>query len=45
MLDSFNQALKEVGDIVNWSKSLEAEMTKISHTLAYAYKGTFQTTN
>ena len=38
LLDGFNTALKEVGDVVNWAKSLEDEMTKISHTLAYAYK-------
>ena len=38
LLDGFNTALKEVGDVVNWAKSLENEMTKISHTLAYAYK-------
>ena len=39
LLDNFNQALKEIGDVSNWAKSLENEMTKISHTLAYAYKG------
>ena len=39
LLDNFNEALKEIGDVSNWAKSLEDEMTKISHTLAYAYKG------
>jgi transposase len=39
LLDNFNEALKEIGDVSNWAKSLENEMTKISHTLAYAYKG------
>lgn len=39
LMDSFNHSLKEIGDVTNWAKSLESEMTKISHTLAYAYKG------
>ena len=39
LLDNFNEALKEIGDVSNWAKSLEDELTKISHTLAYAYKG------
>ena len=43
LLDNFNEALKEIGDVSNWAKSLENEMTKISHTLAYAYKGEVET--
>lgn len=39
LLDNFNEGLKELGDVTNWAKMLENDMTKISHTLAYAYKG------
>jgi len=45
LLDNFNEALKEIGDVSNWAKSLENEMTKISHTLAYAYKGEVENFN
>ena len=45
LLDNFNEALKEIGDVSNWAKSLENEMTKISHTLAYAYKGEVENSN
>uniref|UniRef100_A0A914DDA8 Biogenesis of lysosome-related organelles complex 1 subunit 1 n=1 Tax=Acrobeloides nanus TaxID=290746 RepID=A0A914DDA8_9BILA len=37
LVDSFNNALKEVGDIENWAKIMETDMTIISGTLQEAY--------
>ncbi|EDO43565.1 predicted protein [Nematostella vectensis] len=39
MVESFNQALKELGDVENWSRVIEADMTSIASALEYAYKG------
>ncbi|XP_029179568.2 biogenesis of lysosome-related organelles complex 1 subunit 1-like isoform X1 [Acropora millepora] len=39
MLESFNKALKELGDVENWSRVIEADMTAIASALEYAYKG------
>lgn len=39
LAEGFNQALKELGDVENWSQVIEAEMTTIAGALEYAYKG------
>ncbi|XP_046847174.1 biogenesis of lysosome-related organelles complex 1 subunit 1-like [Xenia sp. Carnegie-2017] len=39
LAEGFNRALKELGDIENWSQVIEAEMTTIAGALEYAYKG------
>ncbi|XP_068671512.1 biogenesis of lysosome-related organelles complex 1 subunit 1-like [Montipora foliosa] len=39
MLESFNKALKELGDVENWSRVIEADMIAIASALEYAYKG------
>ncbi|XP_073236280.1 biogenesis of lysosome-related organelles complex 1 subunit 1-like [Porites lutea] len=39
MLEAFNKALKELGDVENWSRVIEADMTAIASALEYAYKG------
>ncbi|XP_031562636.1 biogenesis of lysosome-related organelles complex 1 subunit 1-like isoform X2 [Actinia tenebrosa] len=38
MVESFNQSLKELGDVENWSRVIEADMTSIASALEYAYK-------
>ncbi|KXJ04725.1 Biogenesis of lysosome-related organelles complex 1 subunit 1, partial [Exaiptasia diaphana] len=39
MVENFNQSLKELGDVENWSRVIEADMTSIASALEYAYKG------
>uniref|UniRef100_T2MDX9 Biogenesis of lysosome-related organelles complex 1 subunit 1 n=1 Tax=Hydra vulgaris TaxID=6087 RepID=T2MDX9_HYDVU len=39
MLENFNQALKELGDVDNWARTIEADITTIASALEYAYKG------
>jgi len=39
MLDNFNQALKELGDVENWARTIETDITTIASALEYAYKG------
>ena len=38
LIDSFNNSLKEVGDVESWAKTIETDMQAISSTLEYAYK-------
>lgn len=38
LIDNFNHALKELGDVENWAKSIEADMRTVSSALEYAYK-------
>ena len=38
LIDSFNNSLKEVGDVESWAKTIETDMRAISSTLEYAYK-------
>ncbi|XP_072349782.1 biogenesis of lysosome-related organelles complex 1 subunit 1-like isoform X2 [Scyliorhinus torazame] len=42
MVDSFNQALKEIGDVENWARSIEMDMRTIATALEYVYKGQLQ---
>ncbi|XP_011433698.2 biogenesis of lysosome-related organelles complex 1 subunit 1-like [Crassostrea angulata] len=37
LVDDFNTALKELGDVENWAKSIETDMRTISSALEYAY--------
>lgn len=39
MVENFNQALKELGDVENWARTIETDMTTIASALEYAYKG------
>ncbi|CAM9537495.1 biogenesis of lysosome-related organelles complex 1 subunit 1 [Lampetra fluviatilis] len=39
MVENFNQALKEIGDVENWARSIEMDMRTIATALEYAYKG------
>eukprot|EP00026_Physarum_polycephalum_P019749 Phypoly_transcript_21910.p1 GENE.Phypoly_transcript_21910~~Phypoly_transcript_21910.p1 ORF type:complete len:147 (+),score=32.71 Phypoly_transcript_21910:133-573(+) len=38
LIDNFNQALKELGDLENWAKTIEADMNGIAAALEYVYK-------
>jgi len=38
LIDNFNQALKEIGDVENWAKTIESDMQLISKSLELAYK-------
>ncbi|XP_062484153.1 biogenesis of lysosome-related organelles complex 1 subunit 1-like [Pezoporus occidentalis] len=42
MVENFNQALKEIGDVENWVRSVEMDMRTIATTLEYVYKGQLQ---
>jgi hypothetical protein len=37
-VDGFNDKLKELGDIDNWSSSVEFDLRTISSSLEYIYK-------
>lgn len=41
LVESFSSALKEIGDVENWAKSIEDDMRTISAALEYSYKGNF----
>lgn len=43
LVESFSSALKEIGDVENWARSIEGDMRTITTALAYSYKG-LQTT-
>lgn len=38
LVDNFNTNLKELGDVENWSKSIEKDMKVISSALEYTHK-------
>uniref|UniRef100_A0A4W5JS03 Biogenesis of lysosome-related organelles complex 1 subunit 1 n=1 Tax=Hucho hucho TaxID=62062 RepID=A0A4W5JS03_9TELE len=39
MVEGFNQALKEIGDVENWARSIEMDMRTIATALEYVHKG------
>ncbi|KAL1463278.1 hypothetical protein WDU94_015044 [Cyamophila willieti] len=39
LVDNFNSALKEIGDVENWAKVIEEDMRVISAALETAYEG------
>ncbi|CAJ1050321.1 biogenesis of lysosome-related organelles complex 1 subunit 1 isoform X1 [Xyrichtys novacula] len=43
MVEGFNQALKEIGDVENWARSIEMDMRTIATALEYVHKGQLQT--
>ncbi|KAM4048251.1 biogenesis of lysosome-related organelles complex 1 subunit 1 [Anomaloglossus baeobatrachus] len=44
LVENFNQALKEIGDVENWARSIEKDMRIIATALEYVYKGQLQST-
>ncbi|XP_040197075.1 biogenesis of lysosome-related organelles complex 1 subunit 1 isoform X2 [Rana temporaria] len=42
LVENFNQALKEIGDVENWARSIEKDMRIIATALEYVYKGQLQ---
>ncbi|XP_016414750.1 biogenesis of lysosome-related organelles complex 1 subunit 1-like [Sinocyclocheilus rhinocerous] len=45
MVENFNQALKEIGDVENWARSIEMDMRTIATALEYMHKGPVQPTS
>uniref|UniRef100_A0A8C6FM72 Biogenesis of lysosome-related organelles complex 1 subunit 1 n=1 Tax=Moschus moschiferus TaxID=68415 RepID=A0A8C6FM72_MOSMO len=39
MVQNFNQALKEIGDVQNWAQKIELDVCTIATALEYIYKG------
>lgn len=42
MVEGFNQALKEIGDVENWARSIEMDMRTIATALEFVHKGRLQ---
>ncbi|CAB3359345.1 biogenesis of lysosome-related organelles complex 1 subunit 1 [Cloeon dipterum] len=42
LVQNFSSALKEIGDVENWAKSIEGDMRLVSSSVEYAYKGVFE---
>jgi len=38
LVDNFNSALKELGDVDSWARSIERDMKTVSSALEYSYK-------
>lgn len=38
LIDNFSSALKELGDVENWARSIEGDMQVIQQSLELAYK-------
>ncbi|VDI23466.1 biogenesis of lysosome-related organelles complex 1 subunit 1 [Mytilus galloprovincialis] len=38
LVEDFNTAQKELGDVENWAKSIEADMRTLSSALEYVYR-------
>ncbi|KTF93198.1 hypothetical protein cypCar_00011228, partial [Cyprinus carpio] len=45
MVENFNQALKEIGDVENWARSIEMDMRTITTALEYVHKAPVQPTS
>ncbi|CAO3648720.1 unnamed protein product [Cunninghamella echinulata] len=43
LVNDFNDALKELGDIKNWAQVMENDMNSIMATLDFVYQGTIDT--
>ena len=39
LIDGFNGALKQIGDLENWSRIIESDMKFIAETLEHSYNG------
>ncbi|CAG8503183.1 1244_t:CDS:2 [Funneliformis caledonium] len=42
MLEGFNSALKELGDVQNWAEVIEKDMREIAMTMEFVHKGTIE---
>ncbi|KCV68843.1 hypothetical protein H696_04261 [Fonticula alba] len=42
LVESFNTALKELGDVNTWAQTIEHDMTGIAAALEYVYKGSIE---
>jgi len=38
LIDSFNNSLKELGDVESWARAIESDVRAVSSTLEYTYK-------
>ncbi|ORZ16423.1 biogenesis of lysosome-related organelles complex 1 subunit 1 [Absidia repens] len=43
LVDDFNDALKELGDVKNWAEVMEQDMKAVMTTLEFVYQGTNDT--
>uniref|UniRef100_A0ABD2WL40 Biogenesis of lysosome-related organelles complex 1 subunit 1 n=1 Tax=Trichogramma kaykai TaxID=54128 RepID=A0ABD2WL40_9HYME len=39
LVESISSALKEIGDVENWARSIEGDMRTVATALEYSYKG------
>jgi hypothetical protein len=39
LVEGFSVALKEIGDVENWARTIEEDMKTVTCALEYAYKG------
>ncbi|XP_037088693.1 biogenesis of lysosome-related organelles complex 1 subunit 1-like [Pollicipes pollicipes] len=44
LMEGFNTALKELGDVENWARTIEADMRIVSDALELSYKAHRETT-
>jgi len=42
LVEAFNQSLKELGDIENWSRTIELDMRQIAANIEYVHRNSLE---